>query len=1513
MAYDGNYTAIVQVAVSDKKLLQQLDQVSKKVKPIEVKVKADTSELDKFKQSVNSSGKELENFSKNGNTVVQTAKQISDGMSNASKHTKSLGTEFAETIGKVGKLYTATLPIQAMQSVILEAKDAVFEFDEAFTELSKVSDLNSNSLREYTEMLGEMGQEVGRTRTEMTQAATEFVKTGANEEDAAQLAKVATLYQNIADSQLTAGEASAYITSQMKAFNITANDAISIIDKTNEVSNNFAVSSSDISSALTKTSGAMATYGNTIDETIGLTVAGTEILTGQAGKVSRGLRSVGAEIVKLANDTGEFSYQVDGATKTLSLFDEQGKMLSTFDVLSKIYEDWNKMNEAEQSSLALTLGMKTQIDVLSATLTNFDSALNAVETSQESSGSAMKENERYMESLGAKVNNLKAQFQELILGEGGISSFIKLILDAGTSILKFANSDVGQVIIKTTLLVTTLNLASKGFNLLKTNIISSVKEFIAYQTALVAGSASTTVMYSSTQLLTGGLIALGKAWLMSPLGMATVAIGGILGIAYAIDKLTISEEEHNKKIEEQNNKLNKSNQEYNNFKNEINSLETELSTVNSQIQNINSLNGAQTVRDGELEKLQEEREELELKLALLKEEQAIKAQEAYSSAVDSMGNKVTSRYETETQTGTAGYGAGKQSYEVEVGKEIFGYEELNNAVLAMQKYETEVENTRAKLNELRNSGDTTSQEFVDLSKSLQDSSNNLSNTRKDAKKLANTLKDQTDTIDNVEGGYEDLDDTTKDLYKNTKKSLKGWEKMADSLEDIGDAEEDASEKSTDAIKDSISARQSMNEATQEEQDIISSLASELDDITNAYQTAVDAQYEYNQQGYLSIDTYSQLMQLSPEYLAMMFDENGQLYANADATNYLYQARVLEMGVAAARAQIDLASHLSQDAGAYAQIGQMAAGSVGGVMDLVRAELKLKQTQLSVEDYNALVKNINAIDSLTASTMANVGATTASIKPTNAATGAANKNTGAHKGNTGARNKNTNAIKAQTEALKKQKAVLEAQADALEKELDDYEIVIDYVKDLMKEEQEALEEAKDKELESIEKKMDALEKEQEAFEENVDAQLDALERQRDETEDYWDAQIEAIERENDALEENIELQRLQEALAKAKSQKVKVLKGGKFVYAEDEEAISKAEQELADYEQQLAVQRQIEELEKLKEQALNSLDKQIEELEKYRDETKKNYENQLKDLQEHYDKVEAQYDAQIKQYDIYMKQFEDMLNASAKKHAEILYKELVGEQKNWNDRMKALSGFVNNYDKKRAQLDKIKGQIESIDNQIKRIEASSRNSYNAARNYATSAANAANAAAGHMARAQQSILGWQVTASDGIQTRTVAGKNMTFDQAMSYYFDWASRIDGKGHKVFHSVNYGRYANGTYSIPEDQIALVADPTNPSNRELVVGSKLNHGDGVLGNFQKGTGIIPHGQTLTENLVNLARWSQNGGLERISNTTNSTSSKVIHIDNINLPEVTDGQGFVQYLENNFMNDSIQFANVRG
>lgn len=84
-------------------------------------------------------------------------------------------------------------------------------------------------------------------------------------------------------------------------------------------------------------------------------------------------------------------------------------------------------------------------------MNNFDHATEAVATSQESAGSAAKENARYMESLEAKVAKVKSTFQQLATSVVD-SGLVKGLLDLAAGFLQLANTDIGTFVTQATLL-----------------------------------------------------------------------------------------------------------------------------------------------------------------------------------------------------------------------------------------------------------------------------------------------------------------------------------------------------------------------------------------------------------------------------------------------------------------------------------------------------------------------------------------------------------------------------------------------------------------------------------------------------------------------------------------------------------------------------------------------------------------------------------------------------------------------------------------------------------------------------------------------------------------------------------------------------------------------------------------------------------------------------------------------------------------------------------------------------
>lgn len=380
--------------------------------------------------------------------------------------------------------------------LIKEMAEEVFELDGALTEFQKVSDLTGIQLDKYVNKLNDAGKIVGRTASEMVDAATMFRKNSFTDEDSARLATVAATYQNVSDTAITAGDSASFIISQMKAFNIEAENAESIIDKVNEVANNYAVGTNDLSKALEVAGAGLSTYNNTFEETIALVTSGTEIMVGRSQQVARGLNTIASRLVKNQDLLAKY-----GITTT----DANGELLSTFDILTQLHTAWQDMSSAEQVALGVELAGVNQYKVLAAVMTNFDTALNANVTAQKAAGSAAEENARYMEHLEARVNLLKAEFQDF--ANSVLSSdFIKALLDIANGLLKLANTDLGRVISQVLLFSTTMWSFSKLVNI--AGWLQSIgAEFANFASLVKTGSIAIEGAGGAITTVTGGLAA----------------------------------------------------------------------------------------------------------------------------------------------------------------------------------------------------------------------------------------------------------------------------------------------------------------------------------------------------------------------------------------------------------------------------------------------------------------------------------------------------------------------------------------------------------------------------------------------------------------------------------------------------------------------------------------------------------------------------------------------------------------------------------------------------------------------------------------------------------------------------------------------------------------------------------------------------------------------------------------------------------------------------------------------
>ena len=170
--------------------------------------------------------------------------------------------------------------------------------------------------------------------------------------------------------------------------------------------------------------------------TIGLRLRATDAKTLQeAGEDTDGVVSSVPQLRQLIRDLTKVS---SNDFKGLDILKDDGSFKSTYDILlslSKIGYDMGNSDQGDlkQASIFEKIAGKNRANIASSILQKPEMLEKVYNETQNSEGSALRENETQLDSIQGKVDQLTASFQEM--WNTSISSdFIKGLVDAGTQI-----------------------------------------------------------------------------------------------------------------------------------------------------------------------------------------------------------------------------------------------------------------------------------------------------------------------------------------------------------------------------------------------------------------------------------------------------------------------------------------------------------------------------------------------------------------------------------------------------------------------------------------------------------------------------------------------------------------------------------------------------------------------------------------------------------------------------------------------------------------------------------------------------------------------------------------------------------------------------------------------------------------------------------------------------------------------------------------------------------------------
>ena len=339
-----------------------------------------------------------------------------------------------------------------------EVYNNVLELDTAVTELKKVSKMTGDEMNEYLDRTATNARELGANISDLVSSTADWKRLGYTDKDSEELARVSALMANVGDQIDNATTASSYMISAMQGFGLVADDAERLLDCMNQIANTEPVSMNDLGIIMQKSSAAMSAAGNTYQETLSLAAAVNGVLQ-DADTSGTYLKTLSMYLRASKTDAKNAGIATDGMASSVSELRSELKQLagidimkdnntfkSTYQIMKELSEVWKDLSDTTQANITELISGKRGGQSTSALLNNFSVAEDAMKQALNSSGSAMRENQTYMDSLQAKLNQLDSAFQKFStdLMKSDIPKFFvslaTVFVDGADSAVKFAGA-----------------------------------------------------------------------------------------------------------------------------------------------------------------------------------------------------------------------------------------------------------------------------------------------------------------------------------------------------------------------------------------------------------------------------------------------------------------------------------------------------------------------------------------------------------------------------------------------------------------------------------------------------------------------------------------------------------------------------------------------------------------------------------------------------------------------------------------------------------------------------------------------------------------------------------------------------------------------------------------------------------------------------------------------------------------------------------------------------------------
>ena len=208
--------------------------------------------------------------------------------------------------------------------------ESVKSVDSAMTQLKIVTGESDNALSNYFTKAAESAKELGVSITDIISSTETYARLGYSLQDSLQLSKSSNLLANV--GAINIDEATSGMTSILKAYKKDASDSENITDILINVGQKYAISASELATALERGGASLQASNNTLEESVALAAAGNAAVQ-NAETVGNALKTTALRIRGAKAELEEMGEDTDGLCKSSSKLREELMKLSGVDIM----------------------------------------------------------------------------------------------------------------------------------------------------------------------------------------------------------------------------------------------------------------------------------------------------------------------------------------------------------------------------------------------------------------------------------------------------------------------------------------------------------------------------------------------------------------------------------------------------------------------------------------------------------------------------------------------------------------------------------------------------------------------------------------------------------------------------------------------------------------------------------------------------------------------------------------------------------------------------------------------------------------------------------------------------------------------------------------------------------------------------------------------------------------------------------------------------------------------------